>query len=154
MRMVIDIPEENYERLKFTSVALNNPYLKVIANGTPLPEGAEILTAEAYSDLCLRASHEIEQEPVLDKIRAEIMKLDDINPDYPMDMTVHISRYEVLQIIDKYRAESKGGADAEKWIDHSEDGYVECPICGHLTTCEGNIEDLHYCFWCGTRLEE
>ena len=46
-------------------------------------------------------------------------------------------------------AERKTG----KWIDHSEDGYVECPLCGHLTTCDGNIEDLHYCFWCGTRLE-
>ena len=42
-----------------------------------------------------------------------------------------------------------------KWIDHSEDGYgyVECPICGYLTTCEGNIYDLHYCFWCGARME-
>ena len=40
-----------------------------------------------------------------------------------------------------------------KWIDHSEDGYVECPVCGHLTTCEGVIEDLHYCFWCGLRME-
>lgn len=44
---------------------------------------------------------------VLDKIRAEIMKLDDINPDYPMDRTIHISRNEVLQIIDKYKAESE-----------------------------------------------
>ncbi|MCR5466788.1 MAG: hypothetical protein K6F11_08155 [Lachnospiraceae bacterium] len=52
-----------------------------------------------------------EQESVLDKIRAEIMKLDDINPDYPMDMTVHISRYAVLQIIDKYKAESREGAE-------------------------------------------
>ena len=40
-----------------------------------------------------------------------------------------------------------------RWINHGEDGYVECPICGRLTTCEGNIEDLHYCFWCGARLE-
>lgn len=40
-----------------------------------------------------------------------------------------------------------------KWIDHSADGYVECPFCGHLTTCEGNIEDLHYCFWCGAKME-
>lgn len=39
-----------------------------------------------------------------------------------------------------------------KWIDNSEDGYVGCPICGHLTTCEGNIEDLHYCFWCGAKM--
>lgn len=42
-----------------------------------------------------------------------------------------------------------------KWIDHSEDGYgyVECPLCGYLTTCEGNKEDLHYCFWCGAKME-
>lgn len=46
-------------------------------------------------------------KPVLDKIRAEIMKLDDINPDYPMDRTIHISRNEVLQIINKYKAESE-----------------------------------------------
>ena len=45
---------------------------------------------------------------VLDKIRAEIMKLDDINPDYPMDRTIHISRNEVLQIIDKYKEECEG----------------------------------------------
>lgn len=47
-------------------------------------------------------------DEVLDAIRAEIMKLDDINPDYPMDRTIHISRNEVLQIIDKYRIESEG----------------------------------------------
>ena len=39
-----------------------------------------------------------------------------------------------------------------KWIDHSEEGYVECPRCGHLTTCNGNIADLHYCFWCGAKM--
>jgi len=43
----------------------------------------------------------------LDKIRAEILKLDDINPDYPMDRTIHISRNDVLQIIDKYKTESE-----------------------------------------------
>ena len=48
-----------------------------------------------------------ERNELLDKIRAEIMKLDDINPDYPMDRTIHISRNEVLQIIDKYKAESE-----------------------------------------------
>ncbi len=42
---------------------------------------------------------------ILDKIRAEIRNLDDINPDYPMDRTIHISRNEVLNIIDKYRQE-------------------------------------------------
>ena len=46
-----------------------------------------------------------QSKDVLDKIRAEIMKLDDINPDYPMDRTIHISRNEVLQIINKHRNE-------------------------------------------------
>lgn len=44
---------------------------------------------------------------VLDKIRAEIQKLPDINPDYPMDRREHICKGEALYIIDKYRAESE-----------------------------------------------
>lgn len=47
----------------------------------------------------------------LDKVkqaREEIRKLDDINPDYPMDRTIHVSRNEVLAIIDKLIAESEG----------------------------------------------
>lgn len=47
-------------------------------------------------------------KPYLNKIKEEIMKLDDINPDYPMDRTIHISRNEVLQIINKCKAESEG----------------------------------------------
>lgn len=47
-------------------------------------------------------------KPYLEQIREEIMKLDDINPDYPMDRTIHISRNEVLQIINKYKTESEG----------------------------------------------
>ena len=44
------------------------------------------------------------QTELLDKIkkaREEIRKLDDINPDYPMDRTIHVSRNEVLEILDK-----------------------------------------------------
>ncbi len=47
-------------------------------------------------------------DAVLDKIRDEIMRLDDINPDYPMDRMVHINRREVLEIIGKYKAGSEG----------------------------------------------
>lgn len=40
-----------------------------------------------------------------------------------------------------------------EWIDHSDDeGYVECPFCEHLTNCEGNIDELHYCWNCGAKL--
>lgn len=64
---------------------------------------------EAF-DLAIKA---LEHEPVLDKIRAEIMQLDyDIESvdydsgDMPRTEIVHtICREEVLHIIDKYKAE-------------------------------------------------
>ena len=37
-----------------------------------------------------------------------------------------------------------------KWIDYSDEGYVECPFCGHATNCEDDIDELHYCFYCGS----
>ena len=39
-----------------------------------------------------------------------------------------------------------------EWIDHSENGYVECPFCHSITTCDDNIEELHFCFSCGAKL--
>ena len=45
-----------------------------------------------------------ELENMWEKIRA----LPDINPDYPMDKTIHISRYEVQKIIYERIAELKG----------------------------------------------
>lgn len=42
-----------------------------------------------------------------------------------------------------------------KWIDYSEDeGYIECPFCHELTNCEGNIDELHYCWNCGAEMRE
>ena len=41
-----------------------------------------------------------------------------------------------------------------EWLDHSEDGFVECPICGHWTTCEDNIDELHYCWNCGAYMRK
>lgn len=36
----------------------------------------------------------------LDDVKAEIEKLPDLNPDYPMDKTIHISKWNVMQILD------------------------------------------------------
>ena len=70
---------------------------------------------------------------------------------------IELPKEELEKIFQKVLHESKQVLPLErktgKWIDHREDGYVECPVCGHLTTCEGNIYDLHYCFWCGARME-
>lgn len=39
-----------------------------------------------------------------------------------------------------------------EWKDYTDDGYVECPFCGSATNCDGNIEDLRYCFSCGAKM--
>lgn len=58
--LVIKIPEELYEAYKGRPPMLGDAGMdmiaQAIANGTPLPDGAEILTKEAYSDLCSRAA--------------------------------------------------------------------------------------------------
>lgn len=41
-----------------------------------------------------------------------------------------------------------------KWVDYSEDGYVECPFCGMATNCDGNKEELHFCFNCGADMRD
>lgn len=40
-----------------------------------------------------------------------------------------------------------------RWIDHVQDGYVECPFCHSATNCDDNISELHFCFSCGARME-
>lgn len=42
-------------------------------------------------------------DAVLDKIKTEINKLPDLNPDYEMDKTIHVSKWAVHGIIDKYK---------------------------------------------------
>ena len=102
MRIVIEIPETKYLSLKKcleNGITLGMTDIAVL-NGTLLPEGAEILTKEAYSDLCLRAS----QEPILDKIEKEINSPNRGTCDYFI-----VDRIE--EIIGKYKAEIKEGAE-------------------------------------------
>ena len=39
------------------------------------------------------------------------------------------------------------------WIDHSDEGYVECSECGSCTNCDGNISYLNFCFSCGAEMD-
>lgn len=41
-----------------------------------------------------------------------------------------------------------------EWIDHSNEGYVECPFCGEATNCEDNKDELHYCWNCGAEMRQ
>lgn len=54
-------------------------------------------------DMAIKA---LEQEPILDKIRAEIMKLQTYKM-FVGENTVYVERDDVLQIIDKYKEESE-----------------------------------------------
>ncbi len=87
--------------------ALSHPF----ANGKYDHEHASmdfILGHESYKEWLETLPVFIEQEivkPYLEKLKAEIRKLDDINPDYPMDKTIHISRNEVLRLIDNLISE-------------------------------------------------
>jgi hypothetical protein len=62
MQIVINISKDDFEeicmqaRMVEDTGSLFGRIRKAIFHGTPLPEGAEILTKEAYSDLCMRAS--------------------------------------------------------------------------------------------------
>lgn len=63
MQVVIDIPKEMYKSALSGYLCDSETLVNAIKNGTPLPEGAEILTKEAYSDLCMRASKAESEEP-------------------------------------------------------------------------------------------
>ena len=61
----------------------------------------------------------------------------------------HRQRAEWLKELKQLKKQTKTG----HWIDHSDEGYVKCPICGSATNCDGNIADLHFCFSCGAKME-
>ena len=67
MKIVIDVPKEQYITINATTqkdvvtVIDDRLRIKAIKNGTPLPDGAEILTKEAYSDLCMMAAERPEK---------------------------------------------------------------------------------------------
>ena len=39
-----------------------------------------------------------------------------------------------------------------EWIDETDGGFVECPFCHSATNCDGNKDELHFCFSCGAEL--
>lgn len=66
----------------------------------------------------------------------------------------HPTNTLLIRMFDEIIDNAPSDADRPQgmWIDHSEDGYVECPFCEHLTNCEDNIDELHYCWNCGAKM--
>ena len=71
------------------------------------------------------------------------LKTDDTEITHEIVFTEEAAR-EILELLEE-KPERKTG----KWIDYTEDGYVECPFCHSATNCDGNKEELHFCFSCG-----
>ena len=82
-------------------------YRELFYKAKMLTDNSKITLGE-YEEMTKPLDREIEQEPVLDKIRAEIEQnaypiVHGVN-NHELGMTLH----GILQVIDKYKAESEG----------------------------------------------
>ena len=61
----------------------------------------------------------------------------------------------LTEVRDRLKALPSAQPERQKgeWIDYTEDGYVECPFCHNATNCDGNKDELHFCFSCGADLK-
>lgn len=102
MKLIIDIDEEDYkgichlknEQLRMLPVEVAETLIR-IANGIPLPKGHGRLI-DADEIMC--------KVDVLDNLRTEIEQITDT---MGVSYNQYVSKIDVLQIIDKYRAESE-----------------------------------------------
>lgn len=95
-----------------------------------------------------------EQEPCKDAVsRKAIEKLKRYRFSYDNSTTIPKSDLFVkltdLRDLPSVTPERKKG----HWIDYSEECFVECSECGSATNCDGNINELHFCFSCGAKME-
>lgn len=110
MKLEIDI-DEDYYKIICKRVKDNKPYhspyeYEVIAGGKPLEQEPFINKPCVFSEVC-----EHDKRKVLDKIRAEIIELDNkVCQQFlieDVDKEVHRAYQNCLDIIDKYKAEKE-----------------------------------------------
>ena len=65
--------------------------------------------------------------------------------------SILIHNANICKAIDKLPPVQPGRKKGE-WIDYTDEGYVECPFCHSATNCDGNKDELHFCFSCGADL--
>lgn len=97
-------------------------------------------------DMAIKA---LEQEPCEDTIsRQAAIDATWFEPSYTDPLNVLTEVRDRLKALQSAQPERKKG----KWIDYSDEGYVECPFCHSATNCDGNKDELHFCFSCGADL--
>lgn len=107
-KLIVEISEHQYNNIKaFSSINLARvPYKGIIM----------------YAINAIKRGRVLEQEPILDKVRAEIVNHCGVNTDYCDSCrfcTDSIEVREILKIIDKYKTESEA-EDAKKEQENSE----------------------------------
>lgn len=172
MQIVIDIPDGCYEELNNGQFPVQDAYRLVawINNGTPLPEGAEILTKEAYSDLCVRAADVpdknvgelISRQAVIDRINRLIEVEKKQGTDDWGYGRERVNAYEAMlhMVESEYlhpsvEPERKPG----HWEWDQRTGEYVCSECGRNPIYERTTPDVsemdkyRYCRWCGAPME-
>ena len=92
--------------------------------------------------VCLDTISRKEAIDALDKI----FPADPMRNDYTQGITCGAAlATEYIKQLPSAQSERQKG----EWIDYTEDGYVECPFCHSATNCDGNKDELHFCFSCG-----
>ena len=84
----------------------------------------------------------ISRKAAIDAIRASTSKYTGF---MEMEMYTDDDAVEAIEALPSAQPERQKG----EWIDYTEDGYVECPFCHNATNCDGNKDELHFCFSCG-----
>lgn len=149
MKLIIDIPEWKYKSIcegieaskRCGVVGIDPDIHEAIYNGTPYegrPQG-DLKSSEALKAYARKVMYEKNATNF-----SLIRMFDEIIDNTPS-----------VEIATKLQPNCNNLQQRQdEWIDHSEEGYVECPVCGHLTNCESNIDELHYCWNCGTKMQK
>ena len=112
------------------------------------------LTKEAWKE-----EHPV--SPLLQKLATNLQSSkqdadDTISRAAAIDACIRVREYRAYDEIEEIKALPSAQSERQKgeWIDYTEDGYVECPFCHSATNCDGNKDELHFCFSCGAEMTE
>jgi hypothetical protein len=148
MQIVIDIPEEAYKLLKNDGVDWLGAehILNAVANGTPLPDGAETALLEASPQPCGDC---ISRQEVLDALNKSKYS-NDFCKEHHIDWSINLSIARiVVNELKPVAPQSKMG----RWVLKKDiDGktYGVCSECGGIQYAGY----LNYCPYCGIKMQE
>ena len=120
----------------------------------------DLISRQAVIDLLKQMRKDGDMVPWEGKdVFARIRKLPSAQP-YTDEEIQKMQDIEQAQLDKAYELGYQAGRAAYperqrgEWIDYTEDGYVECPFCHNATNCDGNKDELHFCFSCGADMRE